>query len=39
MTEKNDNWYSWDSAIGLGRFFAGIGTLLYSLSEFLSLFI
>lgn len=39
MTDKNDNWYSWDSAVGIGIGLAGIGILLYGLGVFLGLFI
>jgi len=39
MTGKDDNWYSWGSAVGLGIGLAGIGILLYGVGVFLSLFI
>ena len=39
LTGKNDNWYDWGSAVGIGIGLAGIGILLYGVSVFLSLFI
>jgi len=39
MTGKDDNWYSWGSAVGPGIGLAGIGILLYGVGVFLSLFI
>ena len=39
MTDKNNNWYNWSSAVGLGIFFSGLGVLPYDLSVFLGLFI
>ena len=39
MAVINDNWYDWDSAVGIGIVLAGIGILLYGLGEFLGLFI
>ena len=32
MTDKNDNWYSWGSAVGVGIGLAGIGIFLLCLS-------
>ena len=38
MTGKDDNWYSWGSAVGLGIGLTGIGILLYGVGVFLSLY-
>jgi hypothetical protein len=39
MIDKNETKYDWDSPIGLGLFFAGLGILVYGVGVFLSLFI
>ena len=39
MAEKNNNWYDWGSAVGIGIVLAGTGILLYGLGVFLGLLI
>jgi hypothetical protein len=39
ITDKNDSKYGWDSPLGLGIFFAGVGILLYGVSVFLGIFL